>query len=63
MSNLFTCPLCGVEFSWYGNSGYQVNDNFNLIFCSYDCSDKYTEQRKDELLKQGLTEQEIDEGV
>lgn len=38
-----TCPHCNSSFDWNDPlSGHQVNDNFELIFCSYECSVTYT---------------------
>lgn len=38
-----TCPHCNKSFNWNEpSSEHQVNDNFELIFCSYECSVTYT---------------------
>lgn len=36
---VFDCPECNTEFDTDDkNSGHQVNDYFDLTFCSYACS-------------------------
>lgn len=55
------CPHCNNIFSLYDGSGYQVNDHFELTFCSYDCSLDYTMLCKDEL--KHLSDDVILEGI
>ena len=57
-----TCPHCRSPFD-VETSGYQVNDNFDLTFCSYQCSYEYTEEHIWELLPYGLTLQEIHDNI
>lgn len=53
------CPECKTTFNVNDkDSTYQVNDNFELTFCSYQCSAKYTDNRVEHLYKSGLTIQE-----
>lgn len=60
--NDFKCPWCGVYFNInHKNSEHQVNDHFDLTFCSYDCSKQFTNANK-ELLTH-LTDDEIEEGL
>lgn len=59
-----SCPECKVTFNVNDkDSTYQVNDNFELTFCSYSCSAKYTDDRVEQLYKSGLSVQEIKEGI
>ena len=38
-----TCPHCNTQFDWNNSeSGHQVNDYFELTFCSYECSQLHT---------------------
>lgn len=59
---VMVCPHCSKLFNVYAFP-YQVNDNFELTFCSYDCSEKYTVKNLQSLLDDGLTFQEIAEGI
>lgn len=37
------CPHCNTQFDWNdSDSEYQVNDHFELIFCSFECSKVYS---------------------
>ena len=44
MNNLIqVCPCCKTQFDWNDKeSCYQVNDYFEMIFCSYSCSAIYS---------------------
>lgn len=58
------CPECKSSFNVNDkHSTYQVNDNFELTFCSYECSAKYTDDNVEHLYKSGLTIQEIKENI
>lgn len=59
-----SCPECKLSFDINDkDSTHQVNDNFDLTFCSYYCSAKYTDGRVEYLYKSGLSIQEIKEGI
>ena len=56
------CPHCRSPFD-VNTSDYQVNDNFDLTFCSYQCSHDYTMIHIWELLPEGLTLQEVHDNI
>lgn len=57
---LIQCPHCKELFSMK-EDGYQMNDIFEIVFCSYECSHQYSVERKDELLNEGITLQDIED--
>lgn len=59
---VIVCPHCSKLFNVYAFP-YQVNNNFELTLCSYDCSEKYTVKNLQILLDDGLTFKEIAEGI
>lgn len=57
------CPQCTDKFVLDNDSGYQVNDHFELTFCSYECSLEYTIQRKYTDKLKNLSDDELMDGV
>ncbi|AKQ06806.1 hypothetical protein AVT44_gp01 [Acinetobacter phage Fri1] len=58
----FICPQCGSAIDTNSKeSEHQVNDLFDLTFCSYECSKVYTYQHITQL--KDLTPEEIQEGI
>lgn len=57
------CPQCRSPFDVDTSSEYQVNDNFDLTFCCYQCSLEYTAEHIWELLPEGLTLQEVHDNI
>lgn len=57
---LLQCPHCKSLFSM-DEDGYQMNDIFEIVFCSLECSHKHNLEHKDELLSQGYTENDLSE--
>lgn len=56
------CPCCQSLFNVYAFP-YQVNTNFDLTFCSYSCSEKYTVKFLQGLIDEGKSFKEIAEGI
>lgn len=60
----FVCPHCLAKGNYNDNqSGYQMNDIVNEVFCSYECSKEFTHKHKDQLIKHSFSEVEINESI
>lgn len=60
--SVVVCPCCNGLFNTSAFP-YQVNDNFELTFCSYSCSEKYTVKNLQSLIDEGKSFTEIAEGI
>lgn len=55
---LIHCPHCKGVFN-IDKDGYQMNDIYEMVFCSLECSYQYNLDRRDELLNHGYSEAEL----